>query len=176
MFGILGLPIPDETVLVLCGFLISKGEMDWRGAFGAGFAGSVCGISLSYVLGRRYGYAVAIRYGRYVGLTSERLTLTHRWFDRFGAWLLPAGYFIPGVRHFTALVAGMSQLEYRTFALFAYSGAAVWVATFLLIGSVVGEKWRETSEMMHRYFLFGTVCVAVLAIAGWCLRKRVTRR
>ena len=67
-----------------------------------------------------------------------------RWFYRFGLWLLSVGYFILGVRHFTALVAGMSQLSLRRFAAFAYPGAAVWVATFLTLGYRFGDGLGNT--------------------------------
>ncbi|MBV9296314.1 MAG: VTT domain-containing protein, partial [Acidobacteriaceae bacterium] len=77
-------------------------------------------------------------------------------------WLLAAGYFIPGVRHFTALVAGMSDLEYRRFAGFAYAGAAIWVATFLTLGYLVGEEWQAALRLVHRY----TLVLVLLALAA----------
>ena len=58
-----------------------------------------------------------------------------------GHWALTFGYFIPGVRHFTAYAAGMSELEAPQFALFAYSGAVLWVGTFLSLGYFLGERW-----------------------------------
>jgi membrane protein DedA with SNARE-associated domain len=174
MFGILGLPIPDETLLVFCGYLIFRGRLHFGAAFLAGFAGSLCGISLSYYLGRRFGRKMIHRYGRYLRITPQHVHQVNSWFHRIGAWLLTVGYFLPGIRHFTALVAGMSHLPYRTFAAFAYPGAAVWVGTFLTLGYVFGERWEHTSAMVHRYSLIATGAGAVIAAVAWWLHRRRT--
>ena len=176
LFGILGLPIPDETLLVFCGYLIYHGRLDFTIAFLAGFAGSLCGITLSFYLGRSLGRAVVHRYGKYIRLTPEHLERVDRWFDRVGAWSLSIGYFIPGIRHFTALVAGMGHMRYFTFALFAYSGAAVWVALFLTLGYVFGDRWENTSALVHRYTLIATAVGAIVLAIVWLYRRRLRRR
>jgi len=173
MFGILGLPIPEETLLVFCGYLIFRGRLRFAGAFAAGFAGSLCGISMSYLLGRRFGLRLIHRYGKYIRVTPENVHRVSGWFRRIGAWLLTIGYFVPGMRHFTALVAGMAHLRYGTFAAFAYPGAAIWVALFLSLGYGFGERWEHTSAMVHRFTLIAAgVIAAILAIIGLIRRRR----
>ena len=54
MFGIVGLPVPDETLLTFCGYLIYTGRLHFGPAFAAGFLGSTCGITLSYLIGLRF--------------------------------------------------------------------------------------------------------------------------
>jgi membrane protein DedA with SNARE-associated domain len=171
MFGILGLPIPDETLLVFCGYLIYKGRLHAPQAFAAGFAGSVCGITLSYLLGLKFSRDAIYRYGKYVRITPDHVEEVTRWFYRIGLWLLSVGYFVPGFRHFTALVAGMSQLSVGRFAAFAYPGAAVWVATFLTLGYVFGEGWEHTSQLVHRYTLIATGTAALVALTIWLIRR-----
>ncbi len=51
MLGIVGLPIPDETLLVFSGYLIFRGKLHPTGVFVAAFSGSASGISISYLLG-----------------------------------------------------------------------------------------------------------------------------
>lgn len=176
VLGIVGLPIPDETLLVFSGYLISIGRMHAPWAFCAGFAGSVCGISLSYWMGKTLGHAVVLRYGKYIHISKERLDVVHRWFQKAGEWLLAFGYFIPAVRHFTALAAGMSELEFPTFALFAYSGAAAWVSTFLWLGYLVGENWRAAVDLVHRYTLLTGIAALIVISAGWWLRSVIKKR
>ncbi len=173
VLGIVGLPVPDETLLVFSGYLISIDRLRLIPTLLSGFGGTACGISLSYMLGRGLGVPVVQRYGKYVHLTPERLVRVHQWFERTGDWLLAIGYFIPGVRHFTALVAGMSGLEYGKFALFAYSGGATWVAVFVGIGYFVGEKWRSVLAATHRYIVIALILAfAVAAIAILVARRR----
>ena len=90
--------------------------------------------------------------------------------ERAGRWSLFFGYYIAGVRHFTAMVAGASALEYPIFAGFAYCGAFVWVLTFLSIGYFVGDRWQGASEEVHRDLLVG--CIVLGAILGIYLLAR----
>src|SRR5712691_9901018 len=123
MFGIVGLPIPDETILTFSGYLISIGHLNFLLTLGIAWAGSMCGITLSYIIGRKGGLFLVHKYGRYVHVTSGHLEKAHAWFERVGRWSLFFGYFMPGIRHFTAVIAGTSQLDVPSFVLFAYSGA-----------------------------------------------------
>lgn len=175
VFGIVGLPIPDETLLVFSGYLISQGRLHPLLTFLAGFAGAVCGISTSYVIGRTVGHAVVERYGRYFHLTPVRLHDVNRWFDRIGNWLLTIGYFIPGVRHFTALVAGMSGVEFRTFALYAYPGAALWVAVFLVLGRLVGKNWEAAVKAVHHYTWYFVGAALALLLIVLLVRRSIIR-
>jgi membrane protein DedA with SNARE-associated domain len=172
ILGIVGLPVPDETLLMFSGYLISRGRLHPVLTFFAGFLGSVCGISISYAIGRTVGHTAVLRYGRRFGLTARRLERTHIWFQRAGEWLLAFGYFIPGVRHFTALVAGTSELEFFRFARMAWFGAAVWVAFFLFVGYWVGEKWRDALALVEKYTLVAVVLCGVAMISIWCLRRK----
>lgn len=175
LLGIVGVPLPDETILVFCGYLIASGRMHPVPAFLAAVAGSISGISLSYVLGRTLGHRMVVRYGRYIHLTQTRLERVHAWFARIGNWVLTFGYFILGVRHFTALVAGLSELEFGVFARYAWSGAVLWVATFLTLGYIVGDNWRNAIVFVHHYtwaFAGIMAAAAVLVLLSWWARQR----
>jgi membrane protein DedA with SNARE-associated domain len=166
MLGIVGLPIPEETLLTFCGYLIYTGRLHFVPTLLVGFCGSVSGITTSYLLGARFGNLVLTRF-----FSPARVLAAENQFKRFGPILLTIGYFILGVRHFTAVVAGMSGLRWPKFALFAYTGAALWVSTFLTIGYVFGERWQHTSEVVHRYTLIGTGILAGIALAVWLVHR-----
>lgn len=176
MLGIVGLPIPDETLMVFCGYLISKGTLHPVTTWLTAFAGSVCGITVSYMLGRMFGLKLIERYGRYLHFTPDRLEKVLKWFDRIGHWTLFVGYYIAGVRHFTAVVAGTSGLRPVTFGLYAYSGGAVWVTTFLTIGYIVGENWKRIAEQVHHSMARGSIVVlavaAVVILVRWHLQRK----
>ena len=165
VLGIVGLPVPDETLLTFTGYLVFRGYLSLPVAFFSAFAGSACGITLSYVLGRRFGLALIHRYGRYLRITQDHVDKAHAWFRRAGHWSLTIGYFIPGVRHFTAYAAGMSDLEYPTFALFAYAGAAIWAGTFIGLGYLLGERWQAVQANIHHYLTGGAIGIGILAAA-----------
>src|SRR5438105_5572810 len=119
VFGIVGLPVPDEWLLTFSGYLVFRHTLVFVPTFLAAFFGSACGITVSYSLGRVFDTYVLEKYGWLFHVTPQRLAQVHAWFGRRGRWTLLVGYFVPGVRHFTGYVAGMSQLSYASFALFA---------------------------------------------------------
>lgn len=162
--GIVGLPVPDETLLTLVGYLASKGDLHIVPAVAASACGSMLGISLSYLLGRTGGVYLVKRYGPFLHLTEERLEKAHAWFGRTGKWSLVLGYFVPGVRHLTAYVVGTTKLRYPLFALFAYSGAILWSGTFISIGYFFGKEWRETGRLIHGSLLIGMGVAAAAAL------------
>jgi len=176
MFGIIGLPIPDETMLVFSGYLIARGRLHPGLAALTAFLGSVSGITTSYLIGRTLGLGFVHKYGRYIHLTESRLENVHRWFNRIGHWALFVGYYIAGVRHFTALVAGTSCLEFRAFAKFAWSGAFVWVCTFLAIGYYFADQWENVAHLIHTNLLVASavVILAILCVVAvrWMLLAR----
>jgi membrane protein DedA with SNARE-associated domain len=138
--GILALPVPDETLMVAAGFLIARGKLNFSFTVFAAYMGAICGISLSYLIGRYGGSVLLEKYGHFVRLTKPRIERTRHWFSRIGMWALFIGYFIPGVRHFTGYIVGTVRIPFNRFAIFAFSGAIVWSSTFLTIGFLLG-KW-----------------------------------
>ncbi|MEJ2699991.1 MAG: hypothetical protein P8Z70_10080, partial [Desulfuromonadales bacterium] len=84
MFGIVGLPVPDEWLLMFTGFLVHRGTLALVPAVASAFFGSACGITVSYILGRTLGVAVIHKYGWVVHLDEGRLTKVRGWFDRIG--------------------------------------------------------------------------------------------
>ena len=100
----------------------------------------------------------------------------HSWFDRSGHWALFGGYYIAGVRHFTAIIAGASKLDFRIFALYAWGGAATWVAVFLTLGYVIGEQWRTVADMVHRYLHYASALAIALLVLYFAGRRWMQRR
>ncbi|MGA3096644.1 MAG: DedA family protein [Bryobacteraceae bacterium] len=166
VFGVVGLPVPDETLLTFTGYMVFKGRLALPLAFAAALAGSISGITISFTLGRVFGLALVHRYGRYLRITEAHISKAHAWFERVGRWGLTIGYFVPGVRHLTAYAAGMSELEPRHFAVYAYPGGFLWVATFIGLGYFLGERWEAVEKHVDRYLLGGSIAFGV-AIAGY---------
>jgi membrane protein DedA with SNARE-associated domain len=173
--GFIGLPVPDETLLMACGALIAQGKLEWIAAWASALAGSMCGISVSYTIGRLAGRGFIPRWGRYVHFTEERQRRVQAWFDRLGHWVLTFGYFIPGARHFTALVAGMTEVRYRTFASYAYPGAFLWVSTFVGLGFYLGDNWRGVLALIHRSLLALTIAGAAVGLIVFFVHRRRKR-
>jgi membrane protein DedA with SNARE-associated domain len=172
MLGIVGLPIPDETLLMFTGYLIFKHELEPLPAFAAGFLGSICGITVSYALGRMLGLYLVTRLGHFLHIEPEALEQVRAWYERKGKYGLVISYFIPGIRHLAAYVAGSSRLSLPVFATFAYLGGLLWSGSFISIGYVLGDEWRQMSVSLHRYLLIGAGVITVVIAIGFILMRR----
>jgi membrane protein DedA with SNARE-associated domain len=166
VLGIVGLPVPDETLLTFTGYLVFKRHLSLPLAFAAALAGSTSGITISYWLGRTFGLKLIHRYGKYLRIREEHINRAHAWFERAGHWSLTFGYFVPAVRHFTAYAAGIAGLEGPRFALFAYSGAVLWVSAFLTLGYFLGDRWEAVEREIHHFVLAFAIGLAVV-LAGY---------
>ncbi len=177
MLGIVGLPIPDETLLLFAGSLTFTHQLAAAPTLAAALLGSACGISLSYWLGRTLGQSLAGSLGQRVGLDAERLQAVQAWYRLRGKYGLLLGYFVPGLRHLTAFVAGSSRLPFPVFAAFAYSGGLLWSLSFLWLGYVLGDEWQRLSGRIHDgLLLLAWVSLAgIAAVVGW-RRWRSARR
>jgi membrane protein DedA with SNARE-associated domain len=172
MLGIVGPLIPDETILVLSGIAVHRGELGIAPTIGVAFAGSLCGITVSYALGRTGAIYALERFGPLNRWIGRHLPHVEVWFGRYGRWTLFFGYFVAGLRHFTALAAGIGKFPLRVFMLYAYPGGFLWVVCFVSVGYYVGAGWEKFARKLDRGFLAGLAVVAVIALALWLLRRK----
>jgi membrane protein DedA with SNARE-associated domain len=171
-FGIFGLPIPDELLLTAAGALVQKSQLSGPATFVAAVGGCLTGITLSYALGRRIGFPVLQRRLR---VHPETFARAQRWFERFGGWLLAFGYFIPGVRHVTAIAAGSAGLDFSCFSRYAYPGGIFWSIFFLALGYYLGDRWHGIVPFTHAHWAMITV-TAVIALLGAAAFSRARYR
>lgn len=176
--GIIALPVPEETLMILAGVFMHQGKLPILPTIVASLLGSLCGITVSYFLGKTAGCFLVKKYGSWVGLTADRWQKAHIWFEKFGKWSLFIGYFIPGVRHFTGLFAGVSLLSYRQFAFYAYTGAFFWVIGFLSIGYFLGRHWLFLYGQVEAYAdrILPVLGLILLCLAFIFFHKRRRRR
>jgi len=173
--GVIGLPVPDEALLMLAGYLAARGTLELAPVWLVTSLGSTCGITINYMVGRGLGgWLMGKNAARRQWLNAVRLERVRCWFDRVGRWGLTIAYFVPGVRHLMALVAGMAKLRWPVFTLFAYSGALVWTATFIGLGYGVGERWQQVLAGLERHRLM-VAAVAALALAASLTARRTNR-
>lgn len=151
--GIVGLPLPDETLMVYAGFLVFQEKLNYLYTILVAFAGTSCGITIGYVLGKKFGNPFIKKYASRMHVNPEDIQHAENIYNQYGKFALFIGYFIPGVRHLTAIFAGTSLMPYRTFALFAYPGGFFWTITLVSLGYFLGEKWRHVYMYLHRFII-----------------------
>ena len=171
--SILGLPIPDEFLMTFVGFLSFSGQLNPVLAIFSSATGSMTGITIAYFLGRFFEAKVLAFLEKHAG--GERLEKVLKWYRLHGGKLLIVGYFIPGVRHLSGYIAGLSHLRYRDFAFFAYLGALLWTSLFIVLGRVLGSRWATILPIFHRYSVLLGVTAVVLFLAFYLLYRNHER-
>ena len=172
-FGVMlestGVPLPGETILLASGFLAQQGHLDVGDAVSFGILGAVVGDQIGYWAGREGGRPFVLRWGRYVGITPERLARAEAFFARHGGKAVFLARFFAGFRVFGALVAGISRMRWGTFAFYNALGGVVWATAVVLVGYLLGgslglvERWLGRATLL----LVGLVAVAVCSYLAY---------
>ena len=162
ILGIVGLPVPDEWLLVFAGYLAFKNVLGFVPTLAIAVIGSACGLTVSYVLGRTSGHYFLRRCGRWLSIDEQKLSRAQEWFHKLGRWVLVVGPFIPGVRNLMGYMAGASRLRLDVFARFAYLGALISSTTFVTFGYFAG---RHVGWSYARFPLIAVAVLAMLAIS-----------
>lgn len=174
--GIVGLPVPDEILMTFVGYLTSIGWFRFDCALFVSFCGAMSGMLVSYMLGRKVGKPFLWRYGKWIKLTPARLAKAESWFRKYGLWTVGFGYFVPGVRHFTCYLAGLSGVNMWRYLLYAGTGALVWCTTFITLGHFIGESIDTVMPLVHQYVGIAVLALSVVAVCAAFIVIRFRKR
>ncbi|MFZ7943863.1 VTT domain-containing protein [Neobacillus sp. 19] len=171
LLELLALPLPGEVLMGYSGFLVFQGHLNWVLSILTAGIGACLGMTISYWIGLKLGTPFFEKHGHRLHLGPDRIGKTSQWFSKHGNKLLIIAYFIPGVRHITGYFSGITRLPFRTFALFAYSGAFIWVTVFITLGKILGPQWEQFHSSIKKYLIIGGIIAAILIIAYLLVKK-----
>ena len=160
----MGVPLPGETLLVAIAIYAAKsGQPHIATVIAAASAGAILGDNIGYWIGRKLGYPLLVRYGRYLRLTEPRIKLGQYLFLRYGGRIVFLGRFVAEIRTFGALLAGINCMDWRQFLTANAAGGITWATVYGLGGYLVGDKIPNLLGPMG-IALFAVVLVAVAAM------------
>lgn len=173
---LIGFFLPGDSLLFTAGLLTADGEYITYPLW------LVCLlITLSAIAGDQVGYA----FGRKVGpslfrrpnsrlFKQENVLKAHEFFEKYGARSIVLARFVPIVRTFTPIVAGVSRMNYRTFVIYNVIGGVLWGTGVTVLGYFLGQIpfVKANIEMI----LIGIVLVSVVPIAIELLRARMAAK
>ena len=163
----LGVPLPGETILLGAGFVLGKtADSLWQPVV-AGTAACFLGGICAFWMGRRLGRG-RLEKIHWLHLTPERMKWPERFFKRHGDKTVFIARFIflfPPV--VVNLLAGMSQMPWRTFLFYNLTGSAAYATTYTLIGYFFGKKWKLLESWLGPtalYLIFAGLVIVVLSV------------
>ena len=174
-----GIPVPGETILIAASLYAGAGRLNVVLVGVIATLAAIAGDNIGFAIGHFGGRALALRYGKYIFLTAERLDKAEYFFDRHGGKIIVAARFIEGLRQANGIVAGITGMHWKKFVVFNTLGAALWVGVWVTLGYVAGNHIITIYDQITRYSLYLLIALVVLVaalIARWLLRRRARRR
>ncbi|WP_342535425.1 DedA family protein [Lysinibacillus sp. FSL K6-1151] len=168
--GIIGMPLPDEMIVMSGGFLSSLEKMVVWKSFLLTYLGVVSGLSLGYFLGKIFGHRVLDKLikknkAKYLVKSKELL-------NKYGRFALVLSYFIPIVRHILPYLVGMNNMPFKTYALFSYTTGFVWTLMYFTLGLLFGSQMEVISMLATKYGIyFGIISVMISSFYYFYIRK-----
>jgi len=183
LLGNMGIPVPEESILVLAGYLVRQGSLRLPLVLLVGILSAIAGDNLGYWIGRRYGQAAVVRCGRRVLLTPARLDATRRFVTRYGTFGVFAARFIAGLRFMAGPLAGSTGLPPLAFVTANPLGVALHVPTTVAAGYGVayglGDHLKRLERVVGRaehVVLLGAIIGTIALLGMRALRARGDRR
>jgi membrane-associated protein len=169
---LIGFFLPGDSLLFTTGLLVTTGKLDdlplWAVCTLIVLA-AIIGDQVGYLFGRKVGPALFKRPDSRL-FKQENVEKAHEFFEKYGPKSLVLARFVPIVRTFTPIIAGVSQMNYRSFITFNIIGGTLWGAGVTLLGAALGKV-----EFVHKHIeaiLILIVLISVVPIAIEFLRAR----
>lgn len=172
--GIVGMPIPDE-VIVMTGAAVSKtGILLTFPAFIVTYLGVISGLSLGYVLGRFLGSSVLDKLRRKKNI-DKHLKTAENMLNKYGNFALCFSYFIPILRHITPYLVGINNMPYRHYAFYSYTAGLVWTFSFFMLGQLAGAHVQSVGTIVYHYGIYVGLSFTIIIFMILLFRRQKRR-
>lgn len=160
-----GIPVPGETLLIAGSLLATQGEFNIYILMACAWAGAVLGDNVGFLIGRVGGRRLALRFGRYVLITPDRLRFAENFFRRRGAIVVIGARFIEILRQLNGIIAGTANLEWWRFLIYNGIGAALWVGLWSTVAYRLGSQGQQVVALFKKYEPFAIGAMVLLGAA-----------
>lgn len=169
-----GFFLPGDYLLFLAGMFVATGKLD------VDISILIIGLCIAAILGNFTGYW----FGRKTGpvlykrkdsffFKKKYLLAAEQYYQKQGAFALIMGRFVPIVRTFAPIFAGVVKLDFKKFAFFNIAGAIIWIASLTLLGYFLGKSFAEQIEKYLVYIILGFVVITTIPLVVTFVKKQV---
>lgn len=175
-----GIPFPGETMLLLASFYAAVDQqLQIPIVIACAALGAIIGDNIGYQIGRTGGKAIVEKYGHYVFIKPQHLERAEKFFARHGDKTVFFGRFVAVLRAWAAFLAGVNQMNRRTFFIYNAAGGIIWATVYGLLGYFAGRVFHDNFAKVEHiastvtWILAGIIVVgAIIAIAVFYLRRK----
>ena len=164
---LIGFFLPGDSLLVTAGLFAAKGDLNLGLLIATLIPAAIIGDAVGYWIGTRTGTALYTRTNSFF-FRQEHVRITREFYEKHGGKTIVLARFIPIVRTFAPMVAGVGGMGYRKFAVYNVLGAAIWIISTAVGGYVLGSVVPNIEKQIH-LLVAGVIVVSFIppAIAWW---------
>ena len=171
-----GFFLPGDYLLFLAGMFVATGKLDVSilvmvlGLIAAAFLGNFIG----YWFGFRTGPILYRRKDSFF-FKKKYLKAAEDYYHKQGAFALIFGRFVPIVRTFAPIFAGVVKLDLKRFAFYNFVGAVLWISSLTLLGYFLGKQFETEIEKYLGYIIFGFIFITTIPLIATILKKKFSK-
>ena len=170
----LGLPVPEDIMLLAAGVLVHRGEVSFVGALGACAVGVLVGDTTIFLIARRLGPAAITRRPLRWLITPSRRIRIEEMFQKRGNVIVFLGRHMAGLRAPIFAMAGINGVPLRSFWLYDGLGLCVSAPVVIGIGYKLAEELPKAKSYLHE-FETGILAVLALLIIGFIVWRKLRK-
>jgi membrane-associated protein len=171
-----GFFLPGDYLLFLAGMFVATGKLDvniYVLIFGL-CVSAVSGNFVGYWFGRKTGPVLYHRKESFF-FKKRYLKAAEEYYNKQGAFALIMGRFVPIVRTFAPIFAGVVKLDFKRFALYNVTGALIWIASLTLLGYFLGRRFEKEINDYLLYIIIGFIVITSIPLVVTFVRKKVVK-
>jgi membrane protein DedA with SNARE-associated domain len=173
--GNLGIPVPEETVLLAAGFLAGRGDLTLEPLYLVGIGSAVTGDCFGFFFGRIGGQRVFERLAQRFAFVRTRYARLQSFFKTHGSKAVFMARFVAGARFMAGPMAGAAGMSFLRFLGWNVSGALIWCSLIITIGYLVGDELESVAHVMHAANYWVAIGILLLLAALWLLWRHRQR-
>lgn len=154
--------LPGDSLLFSAGLLASTGIISIWKLIPLIFVGTFLGSLMGYIIGehiekiRKYKFWCSVLKEEYIKKASE-------FFEKYGKWTIVISRFVPIVRTFVPIVAGVAKMNWNNFVKWNLLGSALWAIIIPLLGYTLGIILPESKDYVH-YLIYSVIAISLIPI------------
>lgn len=160
----LGFFLPGDSLLFIAGFLAAQGVFNIFFLIGLLWVAAILGNIVGYEFGKRVGPKLFYRDDSLLFKRAHALK-AQAFYEKYGAKTIFLARFMPIVRTFAPIVAGVAKMDFRSFLFYSVIGATVWVVGLCVLGYYLGALTfvRDHLETMILFIIFLSILPAIIS-------------
>ena len=170
---LVGFFLPGDSLLVTAGLVAAAGGLNIWWVNSLLIVAAIVGDSVGYAIGARLGPRLFTREQSLL-FNPRHVERTRRFYERHGAKTIVIARFVPIIRTFAPVVAGVGQMRYRRFLVYNVAGGVGWVTSMTWMGYLLGLAVPNIADYIHIVVIV-VIVVSMIPIVVEILRERRRR-